>query len=171
MKDESQLVRRASQGDQAAFGRLVEIHWPRLVSLARSVVGEADAEDAVQDGLLRTWRKLPLLKEPAAFRTWVSRVVVRVCLKRAGSRRHSWKSLEDLPELRTHPNPGAELDMERLLASLPARQRAVMHLTVVEGMTDSEIGPLLGIAVSSVRAHRRRARQRLEKQIAQRSVA
>ena len=171
MKDESELVRRASQGDHGAFGQLVENHWTRLVRLARSVVGEADAEDAVQDGLIRAWRKLPQLVEPAAFGGWVSRVVVRVCLKRARSRKAGFVPLENSPEPRSNPNPGAGMDVARLLASLPPKQRVVMHLTVVEGMTDSEIGPLLGIAASSVRAHRRRARERLERHLSQRSAA
>lgn len=46
-----------------------------------------------------------------------------------------------------------------------------MHLTVVEGMTDSEIAPLLGIVPSSVRAHRRRARERLARHYSRRSAA
>lgn len=171
MKDETELVRRASDGDQDAFGQLVEHHWARLVRLARSVVGEAEAEDAVQDSLIRAWRKLPQLAEPAAFGSWVSRVVARVCFRRARSRAASFVPLDGTFEPRSNPNPGAEMDVVRWLASLPPRQRAVMHLTVVEGMTDGEIAPLLGIAASSVRAHRHRARQRLESRLSKRSVA
>lgn len=171
MKSELELIRRASQGDPIAFGQLVEHHWARLVRLARSVVGEADAEDAVQDGLIRAWRKLSQLTEPAAFSAWVSRVVVRVCLRRARSSRAALVSLDASPEPQFRSNPDAAIDVGRLLASLPPKQRAVMHLTVVEGMTDSEIAPILGIAASSVRAHRRRARQRLERQVSQRSAA
>lgn len=170
MKSESELVRRASQGDQVAFGVLVEYHWARLVRLARSVVGESEAEDAVQDGLLRAWRKLPQLAEPMAFGGWLSRVVVRVCLRRARSRRLNLVALDAFPEPQSSSNPGAGIDAARLLASLPPKQRAVMHLTVVEGMTDSEIAPLLGIAVSSVRAHRRRARERFERRVSQGST-
>ncbi len=171
MKRELELVRRAAHGDQAAFGKLVEFQWARLVSLARSVVGEADAEDAVQDSLIRAWRKLPQLSEPAAFGGWLARIVIRVALRRARSRRSRWVSLDASPEPQSLANPGAAIDVGRLLASLPPKQRAVMHLTVVEGMTDSEIAPLLGIAASSVRAHRRRARQRLGRHLAQRSAA
>jgi len=170
MKDESELVRQARLGDHGAFGQLVERHWARLVRLARSVVGEAEAEDAVQDGLIRAWRKLPQLAKPMAFGAWVSRVVVRVCLKRARPRSANFVPLENSPEPHSTPNPGAEMDMGRLLSSLAPRQRAVMHLTVVEGMTDSEIASLLGIAASSVRAHRHRARVRLEQDLAQRSA-
>lgn len=171
VKGESELVRRATQGDAAAFGQLVERHWARLVRLARSVVGETDAEDVVQDGLLRAWRKLSQLTEPSAFGGWVSRVVIRLCLRRARSRRTTLSSLDASPEPQTRSNPEAAIDVGRLLASLPPKQRAVMHLTVVEGMTDSEIAPLLGIVPSSVRAHRRRARERLARHYSRRSAA
>lgn len=171
MKGESELVRRAKRGDPSAFGQLVEIHWARLVRLARTIVGEVDAEDVVQDGLLQAWRKLSQLAEPSAFGRWLSRVVVRLCLRRARSRRVGWVSLEASPEPASHSDPGTAIDVARLLASLPPKQRAVMHLTVVEGMTDSEIAPLLGIATSSVRAHRRRARESLERRFVQRSAA
>lgn len=170
MDAESELVRRAGRGDQGAFGCLVEGHWVRLVSMARSVVGEAEAEDAVQDGLMVAWRKLPGLAEPAAFAGWLSRVVLRLCLRRARSRR--WLvPLESAPEPRLEENPVAGIDVGRLLAILAPRQRAVMHLTVVEGMSDGEIAPLLGITPASVRAHRRRARERLERQLALRRTA
>jgi RNA polymerase sigma-70 factor (ECF subfamily) len=171
MSSESELVRRASQGDRGAFGSLVESHWARLVGLARSVVGEADAEDMVQDGLLRAWRKLPGLTAPAAFDRWVTRVVLRVCLRRFRGPRRGLVSLETVAEPAHEANPEPRIDAGRLLVALPPRQRAVMHLTVVEGLTDSEIAPLLGIAASSVRAHRRRARRRLEREVSARSTA
>ena len=170
MKNESELVHRASRGDREAFGQLVERHWARLVRLARSIVGEAEAEDAVQDGLIRAWSKLSQLVNPEAFGYWVSRVVVRVCLRRARASRPG-VSLEASPEPRVRTNPGATIDLERLLASLSPRQRAVMHLTVVEGMTDSEIAPCLGISAASVRVHRHRARERLERQMNRRRAA
>ena len=171
MSSESELVRRANHGDQAAFGELVERHWARLVRLARSVVGEAEAEDAVQDGLIRGWSKLSQLADPAAFGPWISKVVMRVCLRRGRASRGGFVSLETTPEPRVRANPGATIDVARLLATLSPRQRAVMHLTVVEGMTDSEIAPYLGISAASVRVHRHRARERLERQVTQRSAA
>jgi len=78
--DEPEVVARAAAGDAGAFSLLVELHWARLVRLARSVLGEADAEDAVQDGLVVAWERLPSLREPAAFRPWVTRLVTRTCL-------------------------------------------------------------------------------------------
>jgi RNA polymerase sigma-70 factor (ECF subfamily) len=156
------LVRRAQQGDATAFSTLVERHWSRLVPFARSVLGDADAEDAVQDALVVAWSKLGALVEPAAFRSWVLRILGRLCFRRARLGRR-FRSLVGVPE---PSDPASDalrqsLDVERTLGMLAPRQRAVMHLTVVEGMSDSEIGGVMSIDAASVRSHRRRARERL----------
>jgi len=164
------LVRRAAAGDRGAYGRLVEIHWASLVRLARSVVGDDDAEDVVQDALVHAWTKLRGLRDPARFPAWISRVVMRACLRRK-RRRLRPLSLSEMSRGETElfeanesppePDAVAGIDLERSLAALAPRQRAVLHLTVVEGMSDSEIAERLGIRAASVRSHRRRARERL----------
>lgn len=155
-------VRAAQAGDPAAFGRLVERHWCEMVRLARSVVGEAEAEDCVQDGLLSAWHALPGLADPERFRGWLARIVFRRALRASRwSRLRTWLGL--LPEPSGRNDPDADIDLARLLALLPPRQRAVLHLTVVEEMSDSEIGDVLAIDPGSVRAHRRRARQSLSR--------
>jgi RNA polymerase sigma-70 factor (ECF subfamily) len=162
--DLTQYVLQAQRGDAQAFGPLVEAHWSRLVRLARSVVGEVEAEDAVQDGLLAAWRKLPQLDDPTRLRAWLTRIVFRRCL-----RRMRWgllrRALDDLPEQRVEPDPESELSAWSMLSTLAPRQRAVMHLTVVEGLSDTEIATQLGITAGSVRAHRRRARQALARHL------
>lgn len=158
--DEPLLVQRAAGGDRGAFSVLIEKHWPPLVQLARSVVGEAEAEDAVQDALVTAWHRLGSLREPAAFPAWIGRVVLRGCWRRL-RRRRPWLPLALVPEPRVKSDPESALDVERCLAVLAPRQRAVMHLTVVDGMSDAEIAALMDITPASVRSHRRRARERL----------
>jgi RNA polymerase sigma-70 factor (ECF subfamily) len=159
---ETFLVRRAAAGDRSAFAGLIEAHWARLVRLARSVVGEAEAEDSVQEALLRAWLALPSLRRPEAFSPWLTRVVLRGCF-RDRRRRPETVPLTEVPEPAAAPAPGAGLDVERLLAALAPRQRAVMHLTAVEGMSDGEIGALMEITPAAVRSHRRRAREALSR--------
>lgn len=154
------LVECARGGDRGAYGRLVESHWAALVRLARSVAGEAEAEDAVQEALIAAWGKLASLREPARFGAWVRRLVVHRCLRRT-RRRWLLAPLDEAPEPHTAGDPDGEIDVERTLARLAPRQRAVMHLTVIEGMSDREIGEVMGLAPASVRAHRRRAREKL----------
>jgi TonB family protein len=72
--DERSLILRAQDGDAAAFSRLVERHWTWLVHFARSVVGDAEAEDCVQDGLVIAWSKLVALRQPDALRGWILRL-------------------------------------------------------------------------------------------------
>lgn len=161
--NEAELVERARDGDREAFGLLVERHWERLVRLARSVAGELVAEDAVQEGLLAAWRRLHLLIKTESFGPWVTRIVFRRCLRRR-RREHRERVYEETrrPATSAATDPYAAVWVERSLAALAPRQRAVLHLTIVEGMTDGEIAPLLGITAGSVRAHRRRARERLK---------
>lgn len=155
-------VRRAAGGDRTAFAWLVEAHWARLVGLARSVVGEATAEDAVQDALVVAWRRLKTLRDIDAFPSWLTRIVLRQCLRR----KRSWRDflpISAVTEPALEPNPDADIDLDRCLRALAPRQRAVMFFTVVEGRSDSDIAALMGISAASVRSHRRRARQRLDR--------
>jgi RNA polymerase sigma-70 factor (ECF subfamily) len=162
MNSEAEAIRRAAAGDGDAFAGLIGDRWTFLVRFARSLVGEADAEDAVQEGVLRAWRHLPTLRRPEAFGAWLTRVVARTSLRRR--RRGAAAGLVPLaaaPEPRSDSDPDGRLDVELLLGMLAPRQRAVMHLTVVEGMSDGEIARALGITAAGVRSHRRRARGRL----------
>ena len=160
--DERTLVIRAQSGDIDAFSGLVASHWVRLVRFARSVVRSDDAEDLVQNGLVKAWEKLAALRDPGAFSAWLLRIVSRECFSHARRNRR----LVPLSEIRDPSDPAGRdrieaINVERVLAVLPARQRAVMHLTVVEGMSDSEIGEALHITAASVRSHRRRAKENL----------
>lgn len=166
-----QLVERARQGDQEAFAQLVERYWAPLLSLARSIVGPGASEDAVQEGWIQAWRKLADLRDVWAFQLWLRQIVVRICLRMLGRRRR-WVPLEQatgIPNPVPPCDPETGLDVQRLLSSLAPRQRAVMHLTVVEGRTDQEIAQILKIRPSSVRSHRRRARQSLARSLQERS--
>lgn len=169
--DHEGLVRAAARGDRESFGVLVEGCWERLVRLARSIVGDLEAEDAVQDALLTAWKKLSQLGDPGKFDSWVTKITFRRCVRRFG--RWRWRLRRDSeqqpPSQAAGPAEG-DLEVWSVLRHLPPRQRAVLHLTVVEGMTDSEIAIALGLRAGSVRAHRRRARQRLTRLLGSRST-
>ncbi|MEW6367383.1 MAG: sigma-70 family RNA polymerase sigma factor [Acidobacteriota bacterium] len=154
------LVASAQEGSPEAFRLLVDGCWERLVRLSRSIVGEAEAEDLVQEGLIAAWRAMKSLRNPEGFDAWVARIVFRRCLRRArGFRR--FLPMDSIPERSSLGNAEEQLGIWQLLSRLAPRQRAVLHLTIVEGMTDSEIAGSLGIKAASVRAHRRRAKDRL----------
>ena len=155
-------VERARAGDAEAFSCLVESHWLPLVRFARSIVGDTEAEDAVQESFLAAWKKLGTLEKAGSFDSWMLRIVSRRCFRRASliARFLPWIAGPGVPEPAVGASTG-EFEVERILSVLPPRQRAVMHLTVIEGMSDAEIGRVLGIRAASARSHRQRARQAL----------
>jgi hypothetical protein len=79
MSESEQLrvwVARAQQGDPEAFGSIVRRFQDMAVGYAASRLGDFDlAEDAAQEAFLEAWRDLPRLREPAAFSSWLRRIV------------------------------------------------------------------------------------------------
>ena len=77
------LMERVAQGDEPAFRLLSRRYAARALRLARRITGNrADAEEVVQEALLRVWVNAPRWRPLAAFRTWFYRVVLNLCLSR-----------------------------------------------------------------------------------------
>jgi RNA polymerase sigma-70 factor (ECF subfamily) len=158
--DESHLVQRAIDGDREAFSDLAAAHWRRLLALARTIVADLEAEDVVQDGLIKAWRKLGSLRDPEAFCAWLTRIVANTAIAKARRRRY-FEPIDGVAVAAAEDGIENRIDIGRLLFKLAPKQRAVLHLTTIEGFSDREIGDILGIASSSVRVHRLRARRRM----------
>jgi RNA polymerase sigma-70 factor (ECF subfamily) len=79
--DQAGLVERARRGDRQAFAELVRASGARLDATARLILRDPDlAQDAVQETLIRAWRSLPGLRDPAAFDHWLHSLVAHACL-------------------------------------------------------------------------------------------
>ena len=162
------LMARVARGDAPAYRTLTRRHLPAMLGLARRILGNAaDAEDVAQEAMLRVWTHAPRWQPLAAFRTWLTRVVVNLCLDR--KRRAQWVALEAAGEI-VDPTPGvvekAEHDeRERLLAAaiaeLPARQRSAIVLTYSEGMSNAQVAEILDTSVSAVETLLIRGKQNL----------
>jgi len=162
------LMARVARGDEPAFRDLSRRHLPAMLGLARRILGNAaDAEDVAQEAMLRVWTHAPRWQPLALFRTWLTRVVVNLCLDR--KRRAPWVALDAAGEL-VDPAPGiiekAEHDeRERLVAAaiaeLPARQRTAIVLTYGEGMSNAQVADILDTSVSAVETLLVRGKQNL----------
>ncbi len=152
-----ELMARAAKGDGQAFRILAGRHAERALRLARRILGnEAMAEDVVQDAFLRVWINASRWRPEAAFRTWLYRIVVNLCLN--ARRRASDLPLdaaEDVPDAGLAPDEQLELrERDRHLTAaidtLPVRQRAAIVLTYQEGLSNAEVAAVLDTSVSSV---------------------
>ena len=165
--DES-LMLRIARGDERAFRVLAPRYAVRAASLARRVSGRpADAEDIVQEALLRVWINAPRWRPEAAFRTWFYRIVFNLALNR--KRRAPFSPLEAVgdpvdPALRAD---AALLRAEQgrriaaAIAALPARQRSAIALTYDEELSNAEAAQVLGTSVSAFETLLVRARRSL----------
>jgi RNA polymerase sigma-70 factor (ECF subfamily) len=164
------LMARVARGDERAFRTLAGRHLPAMLGLARRILGNAaDAEDVAQEAMLRVWVHAPRWQPLALFRTWLTRVVVNLCLDR--KRRAPWVALEAAGEI-VDPalGPGAQAERnerERLVAAaiaeLPARQRAAIVLTYGDGMSNAQAAEILDTSVSAVETLLVRGKQNLRR--------
>lgn len=170
--DTADLVRRAQQGDLAAFDRLYAAHVDRVYALCLRMSGQREqAEQLTQDAFVRAWEKLRLFRGESAFGSWLYRLAVNVILedRRADRRRtaplHAGgdRLLADTPA-RTGA-PDLRLDLERAIAALPPRARAVLVLYDVEGYPQEEVARMLGVAIGTVKAQLHRARSLLREML------
>lgn len=181
--DYSALVRAAATGDQASMERLLmraqEVAW----RFSMSVCGHADdAEDAMQEALLKTYRYVGKISEPAAFRPWLYRTVRNACLmgrrKRVGEPARL-QSIDDLlpgvdgPIRLDAPHPGKSPEqladnaglrqrLRQALRTLPAPYRAIVYLREMEGLSTREVATVMGISEDNVKARLHRARIALQ---------
>jgi len=164
------LMAKVARGDERAFRELSRRHVPAMLGLARRILGNAtDAEDVAQEAMLRVWTHAPRWQPLAALRTWLSRVVVNLCLDR--KRKTTWVDLDAVGEI---PDPAplagesAEAsERERLLAAaiaeLPGRQRAAIVLSYTEGMSNAQVAEVLDTTVSAVETLLVRGKQNLRR--------
>jgi RNA polymerase sigma-70 factor (ECF subfamily) len=162
------LMARTATGDERAFRILADRHAGRALSLARRMLrNEALAEDIVQEAFLRVWRSAPRWRPQAAFRTWLYRIVVNLCLNAGRRTPHlPLDAAADAPD--PAPTPDEQLEarerdrrLASAIAALPARQRAAILLTYQEGLGNADVADVLETSTSAVEALLVRARQTL----------
>jgi len=165
---DTSLVARVRAGDADAFDALVHTYMRQAFQLAYRVVGHReDAEDLVQEAFLAAYQYLDSYDASRPFGPWLMRIV----LNRGANLRRSRARRETEPETdAVSPAPSA-LDeseraeareqLQRALATLSDRQRMIVTLFDVDGLTSTEIGEMLELSAGTVRWHLHEARRTL----------
>lgn len=173
--DEALLARYAA-GEALAARLLIDRLAPRILRLAQRLLGDqAEAEDVVQEAMLRLWQIAPEWRAGAAQpSTWLYRVAVNLATDRL--RRRRGVALDSIAEP-PHPAPAAvermirgerEQALARALEQLPERQRVAVVLRHIEGLSNPEIAGLLDIGVEAVESLTARGKRRLTQLLADR---
>jgi RNA polymerase sigma-70 factor (ECF subfamily) len=141
------------------------------------MVGRPEAEDLLQDILLTAHRKLDLYRGESSLGTWLFRLGINQCVDYLRSRSKRFSQLsdpidDDLGSSVSGAGPVLgvidRLDLERALASLPPRSRAVFVLHDVEGLEHREIAEALGVSDGTSKSQLHKARMRLRSLLTER---
>jgi RNA polymerase sigma-70 factor, ECF subfamily len=191
--DDAELIDRARGGDRLAFEAVIAPHRRALRAHAYRMLGSPeDADDVVQDALLRAWQAFAGFAGRATVKTWLYRIVTHCAIDHARSRPRRWRAddvdgpgatatairgdapMTDAEWLLPYPDaaagevgPGARYDLAQSLSlafcaalqAMPPRQRAVLLLRDVVGMSAAETAETLEDSVSAVNALLDRARR------------
>ncbi len=140
-----------------AFGRLATRHLDAAYGLAGFLLGDAvEAQDALQEALLRAWQAWPSLRDRTAFPAWLNRIVANVCkAKLRGRRGLRWMELDEeaSPEARDPFRAMFARDaVGRALAKLSPEQRAVVVLRYWRDMPLEAIADTLDVPLGTVKS-------------------
>jgi RNA polymerase sigma-70 factor, ECF subfamily len=182
--EEIDLIRAAQKGDEEAYSRLVAPHRAELHAYCYRMLGStADAEDAMQEALVRAWRGIGRFEGRSSLRSWLYRISTNACLRLIERRPRRVLPVDYSPGAEPHepmgapvsesvwidPYPTPEGGIERLesveLAFITALQylapgpRAILILRDVLGFSGAEAARLLDTTPTAVYSSLQRARK------------
>lgn len=168
------LVARVRAGDADAFAALVSRFSPRLLAQARRILGGShhDAEDIVQEALIRAHAALQRDERAIALNAWLYAIVRNLALDHIARRRRRAdivRAAAVVHDERFDPALAAERreELEAIvttLRELPERQREALSLREFGGASNREIGSRFGISEKATKALVHRARHALQQQ-------
>lgn len=173
------LLERAKSGDKEAFGALAEEHRAALQRLCFKMTGsQEEAEDLVQDTLLKAYTHIAEFELRASLKTWLFRIATNAALdhqrgKKPWDLEKRWQWFEENAELVDQMEQTLYLSPERsaevkevaatcvncIAMSLPAKQRAAIVLCDQIGLSREEAAKSMGASVASVKTELHRARK------------
>jgi RNA polymerase sigma-70 factor, ECF subfamily len=181
--DYAPLVIAAAAGDIDAMERLLMRAQEVAYRFSLAVCGHADdAEDAMQEALIKTYRHTGQIRDPLAFRPWLYRTVRNACLMSRRKKAHEPARLESLDEplpgsaeaARLDPpdpgrnpeqladNAGLRERLRQAIRTLPGPSRAIVFLREMEGLSTREVAHVMGLSEDTVKQRLHRARVSLQ---------
>ncbi|MBL8179592.1 MAG: sigma-70 family RNA polymerase sigma factor [Bryobacterales bacterium] len=178
---EKELVRRAQQGDAAAFAELLGQNQKSSKRLALSILRNSDeAEDEIQTAYAKAIKHIGTFQQESKFSTWLNRIVANQCLMRLRKLRRERPvflnaeteegTVFELPSTETNPEQALgrrqlALAVNAEISRIPPLMRDVVVLRDVEELPMEEVAARLGITVSAAKSRLLRARAELRQRM------
>lgn len=164
------LVANALTGDERAFTMLYRRHARYIAGVAYRLLGrDQELDDVVQEAFVDASRALSSLQEPAEFRPWLTRIVVRRVYKRmARRRRFSWlaTAVNDLAARVSDPRAREKVDaLYEVLDDVGPKLRIPWVLHVIEGQTLPDVAALCDASLATVKRRIAEANALIERRL------
>ena len=171
VREDVNLVRRTLSGDQQAYTSLVEKYKDSVFNVAYRMLGNpTEAEDVAQEAFVRAYTQLHTYKDSHRFSTWLLSIASHLAIDQLRRRRFLALPLENVPflewiaDLSLGPEDSALAveasdEMQRILAVLPPKYRAVLVLRYWHDLSYEEIAEVLQLTPPLVKARLHRARE------------
>lgn len=172
---EYELAQACRAGNPAAQHSLYRLYAQQLMKLClRYVANEEDAKELLTDTFIAAFQKFKQFdyKGEGSVQAWLSRIAINQCLMHLRKSKLRFEEMNELHEEQMHSDENAlqqisAKEILSLMQQLPAGYRAVFNLYVFEEMPHKEIAALLHISESTSKSQLHKARQLLQKKLAQ----
>ena len=181
---EAQLLLRAQEGDEAAYGEIVRAHYERVFRRVAGIVrNEHDARDVCQEIWVAVWRTLKEYRGEAKFSTWLYPIATRRAIDHLRKRQRWFSRFLPFLDEGEHagvaiepasnaPGPRDQMELnerdarfERAIAALPPKLRAVLAMREIEGLSYEEIAQTLDCRPGTVMSRLFNARRLLAQKL------
>ena len=166
--NEREMYRAAIHGDREAFGMIIRIHSRALFAIAYGILqNREEAEDAVQDALVKAWKSGWRLRDPEKFPTWLCMIARHRARDIFRRRRTVPLSGEITEPVESEATDTTALDQQLhfALAALPELHRSALALRYFEEMDYQSIEKLLGLSNGALRGILGRALASMRKEL------
>jgi len=158
--------RRSRREAAESVESLFHAHYPRMVYIAFSLVGDWDlAEQLAQEAYLRLWRRWRWISDAQAAPMYLQRTVVnlsRETIRRKVIERRALR-IRGAERAAAHgPDPAALAELRKAIAALPVRKRECVVLRFLLGMSEAETAELLGVSVGTVKSQTHKGLRQLK---------
>lgn len=154
------LITKSQKGDKEAFTELIALNRQSMYKVARAYFNEPmDIDDALSEAVLRCWKSISQLKNPAYFKTWLIRILINCCNDQLRSSR-KYISLDDLNTADISCSQD-DSNLSDIIGLVDERYRLVMLLYYGEDVKVKEISDITGLPMGTVSSHLKRGREQL----------
>ena len=177
--DEERLIQKAARGDARAFNELMSGQERRMYAVALRMFGnKEDAEDCMQEAMIRIYRSIASFKAQSTFSTWVYRITMNTCLDELRRRKNKpstsldglldtgWSPSDERDTPEEHAvRAEARTSIQQFIQELPEDMRSAIVLRDIQGLSYEDIAEALNTNVGTIKSRISRGREKLREKI------